>query len=59
MKVNKLITVLQRLVNTEPELGEVDIKTKKMRVPYVGATVAFSLAFSFLLLVQYQAELGI
>lgn len=35
------------------------IKTKKMRVPYVGATVAFSLAFSFLLLVQYQAELGI
>lgn len=26
MKVNKLITVLQRLVNTEPELGEVDIK---------------------------------
>lgn len=26
MKVNKLITVLQRLVNTEPELGDVDIK---------------------------------
>lgn len=35
------------------------IKTKKMRVPYVGTTVAFSLAFSFLLLIQYQAELGI
>lgn len=26
MKVNKLITMLQRLVNTEPELGEVDVK---------------------------------
>lgn len=26
MKVNKLITVLQRLVNTEPELGNVDVK---------------------------------
>ncbi len=35
------------------------IKTKKMRVPYIGASVAFSLAFSFLLLVQYQIELGI
>ncbi len=35
------------------------IKTKKMRVSYVGATVAFSLAFAFLLLIQYQTELGI
>ena len=26
MKVNKLIDILQRLVNTEPELGDVDIK---------------------------------
>ena len=26
MKVNELITRLQQLVNTEPELGEVDIK---------------------------------
>lgn len=26
MKVNELITKLQQLVNTEPELGEVDIK---------------------------------
>ena len=26
MKVNELITRLQRLVNNEPELGEVDIK---------------------------------
>ncbi len=34
------------------------IKTKKMRIPYVASTVAFSLAFSFLLLVQYQLALG-
>ena len=26
MKVNELITRLQKLVNTEPELGDVDIK---------------------------------
>lgn len=26
MKVNELITRLQQLVNTEPDLGEVDIK---------------------------------
>ena len=26
MKVNELITRLQQLINTEPELGEVDIK---------------------------------
>ena len=26
MKVNKLIDILQRLVNTEPDLGDVDIK---------------------------------
>ena len=26
MKVNELITRLQQLVNTEPELGEVDVK---------------------------------
>lgn len=26
MKVNELITRLQQLVNTEPELGDVDIK---------------------------------
>ena len=32
MKVNKLITVLQRLVNTEPELGEVDIKLEKSNI---------------------------
>ncbi len=32
------------------------IKTKKLRVSYVGATVVFSLAFAFLLLIQYQAE---
>lgn len=35
------------------------IKTKKLRVPYVGCAVAFSLAFSFLLLVQYQIKFGI
>lgn len=35
------------------------IKTKKMRVPYVACTVVFSLAFSFLLLIQYQIQLGI
>lgn len=35
------------------------IKTKKLRVSYVAASVAFSLAFSFLLLVQYQIEFGI
>lgn len=35
------------------------IKTKKMRIPYVACTVAFSLAFSFLLLIQYQIQLGI
>ena len=28
MKVNELIARLQQLVNTEPELGEVDIKLK-------------------------------
>ena len=26
MKVNELITILQQLVNNEPELGETDIK---------------------------------
>ena len=32
MKVNKLIAVLQRLVNTEPELGKVDIKLEKSNI---------------------------
>ena len=32
MKVNKLIDILQRLVNTEPELGKVDIKLEKSNI---------------------------
>lgn len=35
------------------------VKTKKMRAPYVASTVVFSLAFAFLLLVQYQMKFGI
>ncbi len=35
------------------------IKTKKMRIPYVASTVVFSLAFAFLLLVQYQIKFNI
>ena len=30
------------------------IKTKKLRVPYVGATVTFSVLLSFIILVQYN-----
>ncbi len=34
------------------------IKTKKLRVYYVGAAVLFSLTFAFLLLIQYQIRFG-
>ena len=35
------------------------IKTKKLRVPYVIATVAFSLALAFIILVKYYNYLGL
>lgn len=34
------------------------IKTKKLRVSYTVASVAFSLALAFILLIQYQIEFG-
>lgn len=34
------------------------IKTKKLRISYTVASVAFSLALAFILLVQYQIEFG-
>ena len=35
------------------------IKTKKLRVPYVVTTVAFSLVLSFIILVKYHNFLGV
>ncbi len=35
------------------------IKTKKLRVPYVGTTVAFSVVLAFIILIKYQVFAGL
>jgi len=35
------------------------IKTKKMRIPYVASTLAFSFALSLIIIAKYKIDLGI
>jgi len=35
------------------------VKTKRMRVPYIASTVAFSFALSLIIIAKYKIELGL
>lgn len=57
-----MVVIVGSLAGTSLWLGACSmilIKTKKLRIPYMMSTMAFSVALSFLLLIQYQLALGV